>query len=78
VIVAFALAMVARAGRSPALDSIGAVLILSVTSFPRRGVPPPGLPLHDGLTALSGVEAVFGLLVEGLCIAAFTRRVTGG
>jgi hypothetical protein len=78
VIVAFALAMFALAGRFPSLDSIGDVLILSVTSFHGRGVQPPGLQLNDGLAALSGVEAVFGLLVEGLFIAAFTRRVTGG
>jgi hypothetical protein len=30
------------------------------------------------LAALSGIEAIFGLVIEGLFIAAFTRRVTGG
>jgi hypothetical protein len=78
VIVAFALAMYAFSARAPSPDSIGDVLILSVTSFHGRGVQPPGLHLNDALAALSGVEAVFGLLIEGLFIAAFTRRVTGG
>ncbi|HEX9414131.1 MAG TPA: pentapeptide repeat-containing protein, partial [Ktedonobacterales bacterium] len=78
VIVAFALLMFAFSARLPSPDSIGDVLILSVTSFHGRGVQPPGLHLNDALAALSGVEAIFGLLVEGLFIAAFTRRVTGG
>lgn len=42
------------------------------------GVQPPGLHLSDTLATLAGLEAVFGLLIEGLFIAAFTRRVTGG
>jgi hypothetical protein len=54
------------------------VLVLSVTSFHGRGVQPPGLHLDDALATLAGAEAVFGLLIEGLFIAAFTRRVTGG
>jgi hypothetical protein len=51
--------------------------ILSVTSFHGRGLQPHGLTQNDTVTALSGLEAVFGLLIEGLFIAAFTRRVTG-
>ncbi len=66
------------AGHLPSLDALGDALILSVTSFHGRGVQPPGLHLNDALAALSGAEAVFGLLIEGLFIAAFTRRVTGG
>ena len=61
-----------------ALDTIRDTLVLSVTSFHGRGVQPPGLKLTDTLTTLAGLEAVFGLLIEGLFIAAFTRRVTGG
>jgi hypothetical protein len=78
VIVAFALTMFAFSGRLLSPDSVGDALILSVTSFHGRGVQPPGLHLNDVLAALSGVEAIFGLLVEGLFIAAFTRRETGG
>ncbi len=78
VILAFALAMFAASARAPSPDSLGDVLILSVTSFHGRGVQPPGLHLTDVLAAFSDIEAVFGLLIEGLFIAAFTRRVTGG
>jgi hypothetical protein len=57
-------------------------LVFSVTSFHERGVQPPGLPLTgtigDNLATLSALEAIFGLLIEGLFIAAFTRRFTGG
>jgi hypothetical protein len=60
---------------SPA--TIQDVLVLSVTSFHGRGVQPPGLHVDDALATLAGAEAVFGLLIEGLFIAAFTRRVTG-
>jgi hypothetical protein len=78
VVLAFAAAIFVFAGQTPSLNSIGDALILSVTSFHGRGVQPPGLHLNDALAALSGAEAVFGLLIEGLFIAAFTRRVTGG
>ena len=61
----------------PRIDT-GCYLAYPVTSFHGRGVQPPGLHLNDVLAALSGVEAVFGLLIEGLFIAVFTRRVTGG
>ena len=51
-------------------------LLLSVTSFHGRGLQPPST-LNDTMRAVAGVEAVGGLLVEALFIAAFTRRVTG-
>jgi uncharacterized protein YjbI with pentapeptide repeats len=61
----------------PRLQEVGAVLVLSVTSFHGRGLQPPGLYITSGMSILAGIEAVFGLLLEGLFIAAFTRRVTG-
>ena len=51
-------------------------LLLSVTSFHGRGLQ-PSATLNDTMRAVAGVEAVGGLLVEALFIAAFTRRVTG-
>src|SRR5262249_16983110 len=52
--------------------------VLSVTSFHGRGLQPPGLTNNETMTALSGLEAVVGLVVEGLFIASFTRRVMSG
>lgn len=40
-------------------------------------VQPPGLTITDTLATLTAVEAFFGLFIEGIFIAAFTRRVTG-
>jgi len=77
----FALVMLGAAlqsGANLSLDTARDALVLSVTSFHGRGVQPPGLRLTDTLAMLAGLEAVFGLLIEGLFIAAFTRRVTGG
>jgi hypothetical protein len=77
----FALVMLGaalQAGAALSFDTIRDTLVLSVTSFHGRGVQPPGLHLDDTLATLAGLEAVFGLLIEGLFIAAFTRRVTGG
>ncbi len=82
VIVAFALAFWWGAHHAfPLPGSLREVVdpfVLSVTSFHGRGLQPHGLTQNDTVTALSGLEAVFGLLIEGLFIAAFTRRVTGG
>jgi hypothetical protein len=51
-------------------------LVLSLTSFHGRGLQPA-----SGLTAtmrqIASGEAILGLLLEGLLIAAFTRRITG-
>jgi uncharacterized protein YjbI with pentapeptide repeats len=83
VVGAFALAMLLAAVQVKANQPLSPatlqdVLVLSVTSFHGRGIQPPGLQLDDALATLAGAEAVFGLLIEGLFIAAFTRRVTGG
>jgi hypothetical protein len=77
VVLGFAAIMFAVASPTLTLDHIRDVLVLSVTSFHGRGVQPPGLTLTDTLATLAGAEAVFGLLIEGLFIAAFTCRVTG-
>lgn len=73
----FAVLMYAVAGRPPSFDSLRDVYVLSVTSFHGRGIQPPGLHLNDALATLTAVEAFFGLAIEGIFIAAFTRRVTG-
>jgi len=68
----FALVMLVatlQAGAALSLDTIRDTLVLSVTSFQGRGVQPPGLHLDDTLAVLAGLEAVFGLLIEGLFIA---------
>lgn len=67
-----------KANQPISLGTLRDVLVLSVTSFHGRGIQPPGLHLDDALATMAGAEAVFGLLIEGLFIAAFTRRVTGG
>jgi hypothetical protein len=59
----------------PTISPMNAV-VLSVTSFHGRGLA-PSADLPDAVRAASAGEAVLGLLVEGLFIAAFTRRVTG-
>jgi uncharacterized protein YjbI with pentapeptide repeats len=50
--------------------------VLSLTSFHGRGLQ-PSAGLTDPMRALAGAEAVLGLLIEALFIAAFTRRITG-
>lgn len=59
----------------PGLGVLDAV-VLSLTSFHGRGLQPTG-DLTDPMRAIAGAEAVLGLLIEGLFIAAFTRRITG-
>lgn len=53
------------------------IVALSVTAFHGRGISPPGLTVTPPMAWWSAVESVTGLLIEGLFIAAFTRRVTG-
>lgn len=77
VVSAFAGLMFLAAGRVVTFDAIRDVFVLSITSFHGRGVQPPGLTMTDALATLTAVEAFFGLLIEGIFIAAFTRRVTG-
>jgi hypothetical protein len=77
VVTAFAGAMFLATGRVVSFDAIRDVFVLSITSFHGRGVQPPGLTMTDTLATLTAVEAFFGLLIEGIFIAAFTRRVTG-
>lgn len=77
VVSTFAGLMFLAAGRVVSFDAIRDVFVLSVTSFHGRGVQPPGLTMTDTLATLTAVEAFFGLLIEGIFIAAFTRRVTG-
>ncbi|HZC79993.1 MAG TPA: pentapeptide repeat-containing protein, partial [Ktedonobacterales bacterium] len=77
VVASFTLAMFVAGQQTLSPDHVRDALVLSVTSFHGRGLQPPGLPLSDAIATLAGAEAVFGLLIEGIFIAAFTRRVTG-
>jgi len=52
-------------------------LILSVSSFHGRGFFQPLQSLGDPVAMLAAIEAVVGLFIEVIFIAAFTRRVTG-
>lgn len=62
-----------RAGPLPAaLDSLS----LSVSAFHGRGIQPSS-GVREDMLWLAGLESVVGLMVEGLFIAALTRRVTG-
>jgi hypothetical protein len=67
-----------QAGAALSLDTSRDTPVLSVTSFRGRRVQPTGLHLDDTLATLAGLEGVFGPLIEGLFIAALTRRVPGG
>jgi len=59
-------------------DRVLNMLALSVISFHGRGVQTQQFTsLPDVMLWLAGFEAVLGLLIEGLFVAAFTRRVTG-
>jgi hypothetical protein len=77
VVSAFAGLMLFASGRVVSFDSIRDVFVLSITSFHGRGVQPPGLHLTDALATLSAAEAIFGLFIESIIIAVFTRRVIG-
>lgn len=77
VILLFALAMFLVAREPLSLVSVRDSLVLSLTSFHGRGLQPPSMQITDALAVLAGIEAIFGLLIEGLFIAAFTRRVMG-
>jgi hypothetical protein len=56
--------------------NVSDALSLSITSFHGRGLL-PSTQLTEGMRAFASVEAVLGLLIEALFVAAFTRRVTG-
>jgi hypothetical protein len=63
---------------APSPHTVGQVwdlLILSVTSFHGRGLQPHGPFLTDAVRSWAALEAVVGLVIEALFIAAFTRRV---
>lgn len=77
VILAFALAMFLAAHQPLSPGAVRDALVLSLTSFHGRGLQPPNMTITDALAVLAGIEAIFGLLIEGLFIAAFTRRVMG-
>ena len=53
------------------------MLTLSLTAFHERGIPPPHVAVTEGMAWLAVGEAVLGLLIEVLLVAAFVRRVTG-
>lgn len=53
------------------------MLTLSITAFHGRGLLLPHVAVTEGMAWLAGGEAVLGLLIEVLFVAAFVRRVTG-
>lgn len=53
-------------------------LVFSVTAFHGRGLQVQPWSQQDAVIWWAGVEAVLGLLIEALFVAAFARRVTGG
>lgn len=63
---------------APAPHSTGQfldLLVLSVTSFHGRGLQPHVRDLNEAVRSWAAAEAVLGLVIEALFIAAFTRRV---
>jgi hypothetical protein len=72
----------------PTLDHILNMLAFSAMAFHGRGILAADLSLstgyifqprlHDLGNWLGGLESIFGLLIEGLFVAVFARRVTGG
>jgi hypothetical protein len=52
-------------------------LALSITSFHGRGFFPGSLPAHPWITALALLEAIIGLFLELIFIAAFSRHFLG-
>lgn len=53
-------------------------LVLSLTSFHGRGFFPGTLPLNDWVARCAAAEAVFGLFIELIFIATFSRRFLTG
>lgn len=72
----FALSNIGYTGYSARLSPIDA-LILSITAFHGRGFFPSAIPLGDTLAQIGACEAVIGLLVEIILVAAFSRRAFG-
>jgi uncharacterized protein YjbI with pentapeptide repeats len=76
VVVAFAGVYVLVGQQAHAGLSVVDALVLSLTSFHGRGLQPT-TSLTDTMRELASLEAILGLLLEGLFIGAFTRRITG-
>jgi uncharacterized protein YjbI with pentapeptide repeats len=78
VVVAFAAAQLYTAHLKLTPQTVGSVLALSLTSLHGRGLLASNLHISDTAIALSAAEAVFGLVIEGLFIAAVVRRISRG
>jgi hypothetical protein len=52
-------------------------IILSVSSFHGRSLIPSAVSLNDPLAAVAAAEALVGLFIEVIFIAAFSRRFLG-
>jgi uncharacterized protein YjbI with pentapeptide repeats len=50
-------------------------LVLSITAFHGHGLAAPGVAMTRAIVWLSGIESFIGLVIEGLFVAVFTRRL---
>jgi uncharacterized protein YjbI with pentapeptide repeats len=57
-------------------ESLRDALVFSLTSFHGRGSPPPSLAPSSTLSALSSVEGIVGLVIEGLLIGVIVNKLT--
>lgn len=81
-VLAFAVAYYFAAGKPlvflSSLHDVVDVIVFSLTAFHGCGIAPPHIgTVNDKMAAIAGLEAAFGLLIEGLFIATFARRVMG-
>jgi len=76
VIGVFTATLFAVAGLSFTWENARDALVFSLTAFHGRGSPPPGLAPSDALSALTGVEGVVGLVIEGLLVGVIVNKLT--
>jgi len=77
-LLSFCIVRVPAALRASSLSHLADVLAFSVTAFHGRGLQmPQSVGNSHWFVWSAALESVLGLLIEGLFVAAFTRRVTG-
>lgn len=78
VVVGFAALFYVATGAKLNVTGVLNMLALSVTAFHGRGFAPSTIVFSGLVVWCAALESVFGLLIEALFIAAFTRRVLRG